>query len=326
MDHDVPLAPHTTFGIGGPARYFVRVRTTEELHAALAFAQAKELGVFIMGGGSNVLVSDKGFGGLAIKIELTGIERDGDALIAGGGDTWDELVLHAVEEHLWGIENLAGIPGTVGGAVAGSIGAYGQSLSQTLAWAETLELSTGEIKKISNAECRFGYRESLFSRGGFVIVRAAFALSRSGAPATSYVPELAGLSLTEVRRRILEIRAAKFPDLAQEGTAGSFFKNPLLPPAEAAALKARYPAMPLYPMPESTGLKIPLAWILDKALGLKGYRVGGARLYEHQPLVIVARPRTPARDVESLARFVEEKIKKEIGIDIEREVKVIHTE
>lgn len=318
MESNVPLAPLTTFGIGGPARYFCRVTTVEELRQSLDDARDKNLRVQIFGGGSNVLVRDEGFNGLVIKIELPGIVREGDTLVAGAGESWDGVVARAVHEGLWGIENLSGIPGTVGGAVVGSIGAYGQAAAQTVAWVEVL--LNGERVRLNNSECGFGYRMSAIAG---VVVRAAFALTPHGAPEASYVPELAGGSLADIRRAILATRAGKFPRLAEEGTAGSFFKNPILPPGEAKRLQERYPGLPVFSMPEASGVKIPLAWLLDKVLGLKGFCVGGARLYERQPLVIAAKKGCSARDVEHLARAVEEMMEERFGIAIEREVKTI---
>ncbi|HWB33880.1 MAG TPA: FAD-binding protein, partial [Candidatus Paceibacterota bacterium] len=175
LTEHIGLAPFTTFGIGGPARYFVRAKDLSELHEALAFAKEKNLAAFFLGGGSNLLVSDAGFKGMVIKIECMGVEQDGDTFIAAAGESWDGLVARAVRGHWWGIENLSGIPGTMGGAVVQNIGAYGASLSQMLAWAEVLDTASGEIQKLSNAECQFGYRDSIFKKEPerYVVLRAA---------------------------------------------------------------------------------------------------------------------------------------------------------
>src|SRR3989344_3304895 len=143
IEENVPLAPLTTFFIGGPARYFARVTTVEELKQSIDYARDKSLATLVLGGGSNVLVSDAGFDGLVIKIEMTGVERlpagkagGGDTLIAGAGENWDRLVERAVADGLWGIENLSGIPGTVGAAPVQNIGAYGSEIKNTLAWVD----------------------------------------------------------------------------------------------------------------------------------------------------------------------------------------------
>ncbi len=355
VEENVPLAPLTTFCIGGPARFFVRVTNIDELKEALAFAKEKQLKVFILGGGSNVLVVDEGFDGLVIKIEIAGVEiektKNGATFTAAAGESWDSLVERAVAENLWGIENLSGIPGTVGGAVVQNIGAYGRALSQTCSWVEALDYESGEVRKFTNTECYFDYRDSIFqdegkvSSGGvglpfispergtfpksrYVVLRAAFELSSIPKPDISYrdlAARFAGKSptLQEMRAAVLEIRAAKFPDLALEGTAGSFFKNPIVSRAEALTLKERYPELPLFDMPETDGVKIPLAWLFDHALELRGARHGAARLFEKQLLVIAVHKNSSARDVRALAREVSKDVKGKLNIDIEPEVKII---
>ncbi|HVZ76256.1 MAG TPA: UDP-N-acetylmuramate dehydrogenase [Candidatus Paceibacterota bacterium] len=327
LTEHIPLAPFTTFGIGGPARYFARAKDISQLQEALAFAKERNLKVFFLGGGSNLLVSDEGFDGLIIKIELAGVEQEGDTIIAAAGEGWDALVLRATQAELWGVENLSGIPGTVGGAVVQNIGAYGASLSQTLAWTEVFDTTTNTLKRLSNNDCRFGYRDSVFKKesGRYVVLRAALALERDSAPNISYKDLAArfdgsSASLPQIRAAVLEIRKNKFPDLAVEGTAGSYFKNPLMPRAEALKLQEKYPDMPVFDLPESSNIKIPLAWLLDRVLNLRGYRVGSARLFEKQPLVIVADNNSRASDVKRLASDVREKIRAEFGVIVEPEV------
>ncbi len=326
----MPLKDLTTFHIGGPARAFVRVSRVEDL-ASLDFTRDK---YFILGGGSNVLFADQGFPGTVYKIELKGISLQGSTLVVGAGEEWDTLVERAIKEKLWGLENLSGIPGTVGGAVAGSIGAYGQSLSQTCQWVEAFNIKTGETEHFGNAECEFGYRESRFSlgrststgeaEGGYVIVRAAFELSTTAKPDLTY-KDLQGVepTLLSIRDAVLSIRKNKFPDLSQEGTAGSFFKNPILPTEEAKILQEKYPDMPVFVMPETSGIKVPLAWLLDHVLKLKGVRVGRARLFEKQPLVVVAQRGCLASDVILLKEIVEKKVFDAFGFKIQSEVKII---
>lgn len=330
IEERIPLGSLTTFQIGGPARYFARVKSVEDLAEALQFAKEKNAKVFFLGGGSNVLVDDAGFDGLVIKIEVKGVAEQDSRMSAGAGESWDALVLRTVENNLWGIENLSGIPGTVGGAVVQNIGAYGQALSQTLEWVEVYDTTTGAEKRLSKKEYQSGYRDSIFKRepGRYVVLRVALALSLGGVPATSYkdlAVRFAGKtpSLQEIRAAVLEIRAQKFPDLQVEGTAGSFFKNPIVTEEEAKKLQLQYPDMPVFTMPETSGIKVPLAWLLDKALHLRGARMGGARLFERQPLVIAAEPNTPSADVKKLAAYVQEKVREAFDIEIEPEVTVI---
>jgi UDP-N-acetylmuramate dehydrogenase len=261
---------------------------------------------------------------------VIGIEREGALLTIGAGESWDKVAEHATGQKLWGVENLSGVPGTVGGAVVQNIGAYGASLSQTLQWAEAFDMQTGELRRLSSKECAFDYRDSVFKRedGRYVVLRAALRLSEEPAPNISY-KDLAqrfrdsSLDISELRRAVLQIRAAKFPDLTKEGTAGSFFKNPLLPQEDARKLQAEHPGMPLFDLPESPEVKVPLAWLLDHALQLRGYRMGAARLFERQPLVIAADRGATAKEVRALAEFVQKKVQEAFGIEIEPEVRIM---
>jgi len=338
IEEDIPLAPYTTFGIGGPARYLALVQDVKEVCEALAFAKAKALKIFVLGGGSNVLIDDEGFDGLVLKIECRGVntvrEGDGALMVAGAGESWDNLVARAVQEELWGLENLSGIPGTVGGAVVQNIGAYGAALSQTLEWVEVLDQEQERIKTFTKEACQFGYRESIFKKepGRYLVLHAAFLLSTTPQPNISYKDltdrfKGATPTLQEIRTAVLSIREKKFPDLSAEGTAGSFFKNPVVSPEEAQKLAARYPGLPLFTLPESAGIKIPLGWLLDfrhGVLDMRGVRVGGARLFERQFLVIAAEKKSTAADVKELAKIVQEKVLTTCGISVENEVHIVN--
>ena len=330
IEENVLLAPLTTFRIGGPARFFVRVRTIEELKEALAFARAKNSRVLVLGGGSNILVDNSGFEGLVIKIEITGIARKGGTYIAGAGESWDVLVGRAVDDGMWGVENLSGIPGSVGGAVVQNIGAYGQALSQTFEWAEVYDRQDGSIKTLGREVCGFGYRGSIFQNepDRYVVLHAAFKLFSGATPNIEYKDLAARFgtsspALRELRRAVIDIRAGKFPDLVQEGTAGSFFKNPTLPVGEARQLQKRYPELPLFPLPESDRVKIPLGWFLDYrhgVLDMRGVTVGNARMYEKQFLVLVAAHHSSSDDIKKLAELVKEKIRAVLRMEVEPEV------
>lgn len=329
VEENVSLAGLTTFRLGGPARYFARVQNVEELKQSLDFARDQNLATLILGGGSNVLIDDKGFDGLVIKIEITGVDKEGDTLVVGAGENWDALVARAVAEGLWGVENLSGIPGTVGGAVVQGVGAYGAAVGETLLWAESLDRKTGGIKRMSKNECAFGYRDSFFKHdnGRHVVLRAAFALSASPQPNLSY-KDLEDLrnkeaTLELIRKAILAIRKDKFPDITKEGTAGSFFKNLILPESEAKRLQARYPKMPLFAMPETAGFKVPLAWFLDHIFHVNGVREGGVRFFERQPLVIVADFGASSREVLEFKEKIKKLIKEKLDIEIEEEVRII---
>ncbi len=335
IEENIPLGTLTTFYIGGPARFFVRVKNIDELKESIDFARDNALKIFILGGGSNVLVDDAGFDGLVIKIELTGVERlssdieQRDTYVAAAGERWDALVARATAMGLWGLENLSGIPGSVGGAVVQNIGAYGAALSQTLAWVEVYDTASGAVVRLSNAQCAFGYRDSVFKHfTHYVILRAAFEFSPTPSPNLEYRDltqrfEGQSPSLQEIRDAVLDIRAHKFPDLAKEGTAGSFFLNPMVSKAQARALQERYPDMPLYTMPETAAVKVPLGWLLDRVLNLRGLAVGKARLFERQALVIAAARGASAADVKALAQKVTQEVKDKIGITISEEVRIL---
>ncbi len=329
IKENVPLAPLTTFRLGGAARFFIEVQTLEELNTALDTAKEKNLPVLFLGGGSNMLVTESGFDGLVIKVALKGIERDEALLIASAGESWDALVEYSVAAGLWGLENLSGIPGSVGAAPIQNIGAYGSEVKDTVLWVEVLDSQTNSVRMLTAAECGFGYRTSNFKKnpGRYVVLRVAFALHTDPSARLHY-KDLAEAfdgntspSADEIRTAVLKIRARKFPNLAEEGTAGSFFLNPVVSPGIAATLSAAYPGLPQYPA-EGT-VKLSLAWLLDNALGVKGVRVGGARLFERQPLVIAATRDATAQDVVTLKEKIKTLAKEKLQLDLEEEVRII---
>lgn len=329
IEERVPLAPLTTFGIGGPARFFVEVTSVEELQEAVRFAKEKGLKIFYLGGGSNVLIDDRGWDGLVVKINLKGVTEEDGVLKAAAGENWDALVEMSVQKGLWGIENLSGIPGSVGGAVVQNIGAYGSALSQVLFSVEVFDIEDGKIKEMHNEECSFGYRESIFKHESrYVILRAALRLATSPVPDLSYKDLAARFKdalpeSPQIREAVLEIRARKFPDWRMTGTAGSFFKNPILPQEKAHDLQKKYPSLPLFPIPESTDIKVPLGWFLDYTHGvldMRDVRVGGARMFEKQFLVLVAEKGTSSAEVKKLSEIVQKKVRDVLRIEIEPEV------
>lgn len=338
LTSNVPLAPLTTLRIGGSARYFVEAETTEEVKDVLTFARANSLPVFALGGGSNILVPDGGVYGMVLKMSMRGINLESDAgdtlLIADAGVRWDDAVDFACANEIFGIENLAGIPGTVGGAVVQNIGAYGAELANVFEYADVINKETGEASQVALREAEFKYRDSFFKKHRELVITQAVLRFKKGLTANISYPDLAlarasGVQLfapAEIAGAVRAIRAKKFPaylqaglDIAEEGTAGSFFKNPIVSRELADSLAKRFDGLPTFPNKDGTA-KISLAWILDKVLCLNGFSVGRARLYEKQPLVIVAGFGATAEDVNALAFEVTEKVFKKIGIKIEREV------
>lgn len=328
---NVSLAPLTTLGVGGEARYFTEARSLDDVRAAIAFARGRGLSVFPLGGGSNLLVPDEGVEGVVVKVAMSDVAfEDADAdtfVISGAGALWEDVVNRAAERGLFGIENLAGIPGTVGGAAVQNIGAYGAELASVFAYADVIDGRTGSSRRIASDEAAFGYRTSFFKDDrSCIVTRVALRLSKRATANLSY-PDLLraqaeGVPLAtpaEIASAVRAIRARKFPKREEEGSAGSFFKNPVISSALAGALAERFPGMPLFPRPDGK-VKVPLAWLLDHALSLKGFSKGNARLYEKHPLVVVAHAGARAADVDALAREVAELVRSATGIAIEREV------
>jgi len=337
----VPLAPMTTMRVGGNARFFARIKSLTDLRNGVAFARSQNVPIFVLGGGSNMLVPSKGFPGLVLKIEFKGIsyEEDGSSIcvITGAGEVWDDLVRDAVARGLWGIENLSLIPGTTGGAVVQNIGAYGVEARDSIVWVEAFDTQTMKIKKFSRDECSFGYRESIFKKNNnLIVVRAAFDLVRDGTPHIEYqdvktfFTERKGISLwpshesadspslSNIREAIVAIRTSKMPS-SRLGTAGSFFKNPVVSAEELARLKTTYPEIKAYLQGDGT-VKLSAAWLLDKIGGFRGYRVGDAGTYEHQALVLVNYGTATTENILSLAHEIKNIIKEKTNVTLEEEV------
>ena len=328
---DVPLAPLTTFHIGGRARFFIDAQTEEGIGEAVLFAQEKKLPLLVLGAGSNVLVGDDTIEAVVLRVTLADVEfqNEGDdtLCIAGAGASWDSVVDAVGARGLFGVENLAGIPGTLGGAAVQNIGAYGAELSQVFVYADTIHRITGVQRRVALHDAAFAYRTSLFKKDkDLLITRVALRFLPSTVANLSY-PDLAkrqvaGESLAtpaEIAREVRAIRAQKFPQGDEGGTAGSFFKNPIIARKLADSLSARFPGLPTF-LQKNGEVKVSLAWVLDHVLALKGYEKGRTRLYEKQPLVIVARAGATATEVDALARDVAEKVFLATGILLEREV------
>lgn len=332
---NVPLSLHTTLKIGGAARFFIVVEKKEDIPLALSFVKKKKLPHVVLGGGSNVLFRDEDYKGAVLRIAIREVsvteEKCRVLLSAAAGEEWDFLVERTVESSWWGIENLSGIPGTVGGAVVQNIGAYGMALSQTLSSVIAYDKQAGSFREFRNDECVFGYRTSLFKKNPnrYLVICATFSLSKDPHFDLSYkdfATLFASLSpnLQEIRNAVLKIRKTKFPNLSKEGTAGSFFRNPVVSEENAKKLEISFPGLPTFPLPEAPGMrKIPLAWLLDYRHGvidMRGVHYGEVRVFERQPLVVVADKNSKSGDVERLANYMEQQIKEKTGIAIEREV------
>jgi UDP-N-acetylmuramate dehydrogenase len=335
VQENISLAPRTTFRVGGAARFFVEARTDEEVIAACEVAKERNVELLPLGLGSNIVVPDEGIDALVARIDIQGIhiEERGEELFvtAGAGVPWDEVVDDVAARSVFGMENLAGIPGTVGGAAVQNIGAYGTEFSSIFFSAEVLDKHTLANEVIGSARGEFSYRTSFFkTHPEKILLRVTMRLSRSTKAFTEY-PDFAALkeagvplaTPSDIAAAVRGIRAKKFPSLAKEGTAGSFFKNPILSLEEFARLKEKFPEIPSYDYEGKK--KVPLAWILDRVLGMKGYARGAARLFERQPLVLVVLPGATAHEVEELANEVSARVQEAAGISIEREVETFGT-
>lgn len=351
IKRDEPLKPFTTFKVGGPAACFVGASTQEDFLEALRFARAERLRVFVLGGGSNILVSDNGFQGLVIHpvqrgVAIEAAEKRKVTLRVEAAETWDDVVGRAVAEGLYGIENLSHIPGQSGAAIVQNIGAYGQQISDVFASATVIEARSGNVTKLGAQDCKFEYRKSIFNsraKNEFIILQIELALNRHGAPDLRY-PDVCTFfnacgvespSIQQVREAIIQIRDRKFPFPREEkgGNAGSFFKNLVLGKAEFEVLQdnirrnfAAVESERLEKVRKRSGadraVKVPTAFLIE-ICGLKGHREGGARVNEAQPLVLLNDGGATAHDVLTLAGFVRRTVHERTGMFIELEPELV---
>jgi UDP-N-acetylmuramate dehydrogenase len=333
---NVPLGPMTTLGVGGPSRWYAEVHTEEELRTAVEWAAECRLPLFILGGGSNLVVSDAGWPGLTLRIGLRGVkqwsESGREIFAAGAGEDWDGLVARAVMAGCAGLECLSGIPGTVGGTPVQNVGAYGQEVSATIVLLRALELATGKFQDFTKGECGFAYRTSRFNtvdRNKFVITRVAFALTPGGKPRIEYADlkkYFAGqgcTSLSEVREAVREIRRGKAM-LIVEGdedcrSAGSFFKNPVVDVATyekiAAQLAAKGLVPPKYPAGDGR-VKLAAAWLVEQGGFAKGFTVGRVGISRRHALAIVNRGGATAAEIVALKDLIQQKLLETFGVEL----------
>lgn len=317
---NVPLKDHTTFHIGGPARYFSVVSTIDEIREVVAFAKEKNLPLLILGGGSNMLVSDKGFDGVVIHPKLRGFAIDGETMRIAAGETWDECAQKIVEAGLWGIENLSFIPGDAAGLAIQNVGAYGQQASDVIESVEIFDTIHYALSTMYCADCQFGYRRSIFNtteKGKYVILSLALKLSKNGMPNTSY--GLKPGTLREMRDQVIAIRKSKGQDPSRYWSAGSFFKNPIVTEEQYAKLD---PKTPRYAARDGK-IKVPAGYLLDVICGLKGMTVGGAKLSELQVINIINTGNATADNVLNLFKKARDIVYEKTGIMLENEPELV---
>ncbi|MDX1583096.1 MAG: UDP-N-acetylmuramate dehydrogenase [Thermoanaerobaculia bacterium] len=343
ISRDTPLAPLTTIGIGGAARFFVTAREKNTLIEALGWAQERGHDVLILGGGSNLLVSDEGFDGLVIHLDLRGVElspENGTTLIdSAAGEDWDALVATAVERGLAGIECLSGIPGRVGATPIQNVGAYGQEVSETVVEVEALDRHTGSVVTIPNEKCEFGYRDSRFKsreKDRYVILSVRYRLRDGGAPTIRYSDlethlaeeGITSPTLADVRRTVLNIRSGKGMVIDENDpdsrSAGSFFTNPVIPEEELDGFLRRVKgagvledgeSVPRFPAGENL-VKLSAAWIIQHAGFHRGLVHGNVGLSSKHTLAIVNRGGGTAAEVLELVEMIRQRVQRLFGIEL----------
>ncbi|WP_119286761.1 UDP-N-acetylmuramate dehydrogenase [Streptomyces sp. YIM 130001] len=339
--HDAPLAPLTTFRLGGPATRLITATTDAEVVAAVREADAEGTPLLVIGGGSNLVVSDDGFAGTALRIATTGFELHGTDLELAAGEVWTDAVARTVEAGLAGIECLAGIPGSAGATPIQNVGAYGQEVSSTITEVVAYDRTANETVTLANADCAFSYRHSRFKADPerYVVLRVRFALEdAAGLSAPLKYPETAralGVSagervpLDRARETVLKLRAGKGMVLDPEDhdtwSAGSFFTNPILDDAQFAAFHARVEARlgagiepPAFPAGEGR-TKTSAAWLIDKAGFTKGYGSGPARISSKHTLALTNRGSARTEDLLGLAREVVAGVQDAFGVTLVNE-------
>ncbi len=340
---NIPLAPLTTLKIGGPAKYFVEAANVAEVQEAVAFTRSRDLPLFVLGGGSNLVIADAGWPGLVLKIAIPGIDqrsaRDEDGKIifdVGAGESWDKFVSRAVMAHCAGVECLSGIPGSVGGTPVQNVGAYGQEVASTIASVQVLDLKDGQVRELCREACGFAYRTSIFNtseRGRFIVLRVAYALTPGGSPLISYADlkrHFAGRettpNLAETREAVRHIRALKGMLIvagdADCQSAGSFFKNPVLSETQHEDLTQRAAArgltVPTYPALE-TRKKVSAAWLVEHSGFTKGFGFGRVGISSKHALAIVNRGQATAAEVLALKEQIQQRVEEIWGVRLEPE-------
>ncbi|MGH9502180.1 MAG: UDP-N-acetylmuramate dehydrogenase [Terriglobales bacterium] len=337
---NVPLAPLTTLRVGGPARYFTEPRSTGDVADAVNFANSRNLPLFVLGGGSNLVISDAGWPGLVLKLAISGTEErseNGKTLFeVGAGEEWDKFVARAVGRNYAGVECLSGIPGSVGGTPVQNVGAYGQEVSKTIQSVLVFDLKDGQVRELCAEACGFQYRTSIFNtseRGRFIILRVTYSLIPGGKPSIQYADlkkHFAGFqnppSLAGTREAVRRIRATKAmlitPGDEDCRSAGSFFKNPVLEPDQFEDLTGLATAkglqIPSYPALDAQR-KVSAAWLVEHSGFSKGYSSGQVGISRKHALAIVNRGEATAADILELKDHIQQRVEELWSIQLEPE-------
>jgi UDP-N-acetylmuramate dehydrogenase len=339
ITENIPLARLTTLKVGGPARYFIEAMSIAEVSQAVEFSQSRSLPLFVLGGGSNLVISDAGWPGLVLKIGITGINhRHGDQVIfeTGAGEDWDKFVGLTVAHNCAGLECLSGIPGSVGGTPVQNVGAYGQEVANSIESVLALDLRDGQLHELCKEACGFNYRTSIFNtteRGRYIIVQVNYALNHGGDAYIAYADlkkYFAGWgekpTLASTRDAVRKIRAGKGMLITAGDedcrSAGSFFKNPILSAEQYQALTARAVSknlqIPSYPALNAQK-KVSAAWLVEHSGFSRGYGIGPVGISRKHALAIVNRGNATAADVLALKEDIQQRVEEIWGIHLEPE-------
>ena len=337
IEENVPLAPLTTIGIGGPARHFAKAATVDAIREGVNWASNRSLPLFILGGGSNLLISDDGYKGLVLQIDLRGVVVESEDEFAtvkvAASEPWDSFVATAVAHRWAGIECLSGIPGSTGATPIQNVGAYGQDVSETIIRVEVLDRESGVASTLTNEQCRFGYRSSHFKnveRDRYVVLNVTFRLKAGGAASVRY-PELrryledrgeSDQDLRTVRDAVIAIRKHKGmvldPNDPDTRSDGSFFMNPIVDAGQFARFKQRAENAPSFPSNDGT-VKLSAAWLIEHAGFTKGFTHGNVGLSTKHTLAVVNRGGGTAREVRELVKMVQDRVREKFGVEIHPE-------
>jgi UDP-N-acetylmuramate dehydrogenase len=340
----IPLAPYTTFQIGGPARFFCEVKEEVEIAEVVSFAKERNLPLFVLGGGSNLLVSDAGFDGVVMRVAVPVAKRERRVresvlLDVGAGENWDDVVRYAVDRGYAGIECLAGIPGDVGGTPVQNVGAYGQEVAETIVQVRAYDLSTRSFVDLDHEACRFGYRRSLFNteeRGRYIVTAVTYKLRPGGEPALRYadvkryfaaaIDRGEKTTLRQVYDAVRSIREQKGMLAGQGGadgrSAGSFFKNPVVPLAKVSQVASQAGCsaeeVPRYGAGEGM-VKLPAAWLVERSGFHKGFAMGRAAISSRHTLALVNLGGSTAAELIALRDAVRTAVQNKFSIQLEQE-------
>ena len=341
IEENKELGPLTTFEVGGPARWFVRAEAASDVAEAVEWARKRGVPLFVLGGGSNLVVADAGFDGLVLQVAVKGIRADfplsaeGRLFEAAAGEDWDSFVDRALIENCAGVECLAGIPGTVGGTPVQNVSAYGQEVASTIVSVRAYDMQQGAIVELGADECGFSYRRSRFNtadRGRFVILSVKYRLQPGGAPLLKYAdlarsfPAGAKPTLSQVASAVREIRRSKGMLLVESDadcrSAGSFFKNPVVAEQKAAEIARvagaeppRFPAGAEFP----GMVKVSAAWLIERAGFSRGYKLGRAGISSKHTLALVNLGGATAAEILALAGEIRSGVVEKFGVDLQME-------